>query len=101
MSWKEGTPRRNENEWFARRDAEWLREQRKLIDARRAAHPAGIRCPRDGAELSVRSYEGVCIDSCPTCHGVWLDAGELEQLLHLAPPALQRALAEVGTAPGA
>lgn len=93
MTWEDGKPSRNENEWFARRDAEWLREQRTLLDAKRAAHPAGIRCPRDGAELSERIFDGVCVDVCGTCHGVWLDPGELEQLLHLAPRTLTALMA--------
>ena len=33
MSWDPGKPSQNENEWFARRDAEWLREQRAKLDA--------------------------------------------------------------------
>jgi Zn-finger nucleic acid-binding protein len=39
----------------------------------------------------------VRIDVCPTCHGVWLDAGELEMVLHLPRPELLRAVAEVGS----
>lgn len=100
MSWEPGKPSQNENEWFARRDAEWLKEQRALLDARRAEHRTGIRCVRDGAELDERVYDGVRIDVCPTCHGIWLDAGELEQMIHLAPAALQRVIAAVGSPPG-
>ena len=101
MSWEEGKPSRNENEWFLRRDAEWLKEQRMLLDAKRAEHPAGIRCPRDGAELIERDYGGVRVDLCSSCHGIWLDAGELEQLVHLRPPTLQKVIDEVGSAPRA
>jgi Zn-finger nucleic acid-binding protein len=28
--------------------------------------------------------QGVTVDHCPTCRGVWLDRGELEKLLELA-----------------
>lgn len=93
MTWEDGKPSRNENEWFARRDAEWLREQRAVLDAARAARPAGIRCPRDDAAMSERVYDGVRVDVCDRCHGVWLDAGELEQLLHLAPRTLSDLMA--------
>ena len=99
MSWEEGKPSKNENEWFARRDAEWLKEQRMLLDARRAGHAAGICCPRDGVELNEREFGGVKVDVCPRCHGVWLDAGELEQLLHLPPNGLQQVLDEIGSSP--
>jgi uncharacterized ferredoxin-like protein len=100
MSWEPGKPSQNENEYFARRDAEWLREQRALLDAKRAQHPAGIKCARDGTELDEQVHDGVRIDVCPTCHGIWLDAGEVVQLLHLAPAALQHLVASVGSAPG-
>lgn len=100
MSWQEGKPSRNENEWFARRDAEWLREQRKLLDARRAGHAAGIRCPRDGHELTERAYGDVRVDLCSHCHGVWLDAGELAQLIHLPGSTIELVLGEIGSAPG-
>ena len=36
------------------------------------------RCPVDDFTLAPESYEGVEIDRCPHCRGVWLDAGELE-----------------------
>ena len=82
MSWKPGLPSHDENEWFARRDAEWLREQRAKLDAERAAREAEMRCPRDGTALGHRPYKGVSLDYCPKCHGVWLDAGELAMLAH-------------------
>lgn len=38
-------------------------------------------CPRDGSPLATEKYEAnVEVDSCPTCQGVWLDKGELEQI---------------------
>ena len=38
------------------------------------------RCPVDDFTLKQETYEGVAIDTCPHCSGVWLDAGELEAL---------------------
>ena len=38
------------------------------------------QCPVDDFTLKQESYEGVAIDVCPHCSGVWLDAGELEAL---------------------
>ncbi|HXG65069.1 MAG TPA: zf-TFIIB domain-containing protein, partial [Blastocatellia bacterium] len=39
-----------------------------------------LPCPKcDGALVEV-VYEDVRIDRCNKCNGVWLDAGELEQL---------------------
>ena len=80
--WEPGKPSQNENEYFVRRDAEWLKEQRARLDAERAAKGAEMKCPRCGGILAHRPYRGVSLDSCPRCHGVWLDAGELAMLAH-------------------
>ena len=82
MSWEPGKPSQNEDEWFARRDAEWLKEQRAKLDAERKAQAAQMICPRCGATLAQRVWRGVSLDSCPSCHGLWLDAGELAMLAH-------------------
>ncbi len=38
-------------------------------------------CPNDNSQMQKISREGVDIDICPTCKGVWLDRGELDKLL--------------------
>ncbi|MEA2524191.1 MAG: uncharacterized protein QOF73_1418 [Thermomicrobiales bacterium] len=38
-------------------------------------------CPACGAELQTLERQGVEIDRCPSCRGVWLDRGELEKLV--------------------
>ena len=40
-------------------------------------------CPNDGAGMKEVNRNGVLIDICPECRGVWLDRGELEKLLTL------------------
>jgi Zn-finger nucleic acid-binding protein len=40
-----------------------------------------MKCPIDGSPLSVSSREGVEIDFCPQCRGVWLDRGELDKII--------------------
>ncbi len=37
-------------------------------------------CPVEGAVLAKEIVHGVIIDRCPTCRGVWLDAGEMERM---------------------
>jgi Zn-finger nucleic acid-binding protein len=41
-----------------------------------------MNCPRcaDGA-LDEREREGIVVDVCSSCRGVWLDRGELEKLI--------------------
>jgi uncharacterized protein len=36
-----------------------------------------MRCPKCGQELATETCDSVEIDLCPSCKGVWLDAGEL------------------------
>ena len=39
-------------------------------------------CPRcEGTTLNEREREGITIDVCSGCRGVWLDRGELEKLI--------------------
>ena len=40
-----------------------------------------MQCPVDGATLLLSERQGVEIDYCPNCRGVWLDRGELDKLL--------------------
>ena len=42
-----------------------------------------LRCPHDQTKLSVFHHDGVEIDHCATCGGIWLDAGELNTLLKM------------------
>lgn len=40
-----------------------------------------LLCPNDNASMTTVSRNGVEFDMCPTCRGVWLDRGELENLM--------------------
>ncbi len=40
-----------------------------------------LLCPNDNASMTTISRNGVEFDMCPTCRGVWLDRGELENLM--------------------
>jgi Zn-finger nucleic acid-binding protein len=47
-----------------------------------------MKCPIDDEVLLVSSREGIEIDHCPTCRGVWLDRGELDKIIERAAPAV-------------
>jgi len=38
-------------------------------------------CPVDQTQLVMSERQGVEIDYCPTCRGVWLDRGELDKII--------------------
>ena len=82
---KSDKPSRNEEEYFAREDAELMRKQRErahaaAIEAERKTHY--MKCPKDGYDLTTSEYHGVQIETCPHCGGMWFDAGELEAVAH-------------------
>ena len=43
-----------------------------------------MKCPIDGSELRMSERNGIEIDYCPQCRGVWLDRGELDKIIERA-----------------
>ena len=58
-----------------------------------------MKCPIDDAELVMTERQGVEIDYCPTCRGVWLDRGELDKILDRAGAAAPSAAAAPAALP--
>ena len=50
-----------------------------------------MQCPVDGETLVMADRQGVEIDYCPKCRGVWLDRGELDKIIDRAAPAASSA----------
>ena len=46
-----------------------------------------MNCPVDGMLLQMSERQGIEIDYCPQCRGVWLDRGELDKIIERAAPA--------------
>ena len=81
----QGGPSSNEEEYFARREAELLRQQREAlqrtaVEAERKSHH--LKCPKCGFDLlTAIGPGGGEIEQCPNCRGIWLDAAETEAAL--------------------
>ncbi len=76
-------PRGNEDEYFARQNADLIKEMRARLDAERLTrerHSHYMKCPKCGADLKEVAREHIIIDVCPECGGTWFDAGEVELL---------------------
>ena len=43
-----------------------------------------MKCPVDDETLVMTERNGVEIDYCPKCRGVWLDRGELDKIIERA-----------------
>lgn len=56
-------------------------------------HNKALKCPTDDALLVMSDRNGIEIDYCPQCRGVWLDRGELDKIIDraaVAPAAAPR-----------
>jgi hypothetical protein len=81
-------PTEREEEYFARLEFE---RRRKILDEQetqaaveerqRILAVARGRCPKCAGELVPVRYRGVELDKCSRCQGVWLDFGELDQVV--------------------
>jgi protein-arginine kinase activator protein McsA len=80
-------PSKAEDEYFARQEL----ERRKKWAQEKAASMASdekeklkqlhyMKCPKCGMDLKEIEFHGVKVDQCANCGGVFLDAGELDQL---------------------
>ena len=72
-----------EDEYFVKKEQELLAKMRakQEVEAKEDAKNASLmKCPKCGEPLKERSFQKVVIDQCTGCNGIWLDAGELEQV---------------------
>ena len=58
-----------------------------------------MKCPVCDVALSISSREGVEIDFCPQCRGVWLDRGELDKIIDRAATVLSAPTAPTYSGP--
>ncbi|HUL70684.1 MAG TPA: zf-TFIIB domain-containing protein [Gemmatimonadales bacterium] len=77
-------PRQNEDEYFARLDAEKIEKARRTSSemaavTERATHFG--RCPKCGGHLVSEEFHMVTVGRCPDCHGLWLEAGEIDAVV--------------------
>ena len=42
---------------------------------------SAMLCPTDKSALVMSDRQGIEIDYCPTCRGIWVDRGELDKIL--------------------
>ena len=83
-------PSKKEEEYFFRLEIEKKKKAEQKKQAKLDAEEKQIlkdlhymHCPKCGKNLIEIDYKGIAVDKCSECDGVWLDAGELEQISHL------------------
>ncbi len=78
-------PSEKEEEYFARLEFEEKKKREKERNAKLEADEKErlkelhhMHCPKCGMQLIEINYQGIEVDKCSSCEGIWLDAGELE-----------------------
>lgn len=81
-------PSNFEEDYFAREEVEQKRrlaqKQAEETEARQREELRRLhfmKCPKCGLDLQTLKRGSVEIDTCFNCKGLWLDAGELEEIL--------------------
>ncbi len=69
-----------ENEYFRRKEQELIEKMKAKLEAE-GAKSLELGCPKCDGTLVETDYENIKIDVCNKCTGVWLDAGELAQVV--------------------
>lgn len=49
-----------------------------------------MQCPACESKLTMSERQGIEIDYCPSCRGVWLDRGELDKIIERSAVASPR-----------
>jgi hypothetical protein len=85
-----GTPGKastTEDEYFVREDAEkkrklalQVKKETEAAELTRLKELHFMRCPKCGLGLQEVKYQGIDVDVCFACGGVFLDRGELEAI---------------------
>jgi len=69
-----------ENEYFHRREREIIAKMKAKMDEE-DSKMTEMKCPRCDGTLVETDFEKIKIDVCNKCTGVWLDPGELTQVV--------------------
>lgn len=85
----------SENQWFRKNERQLLEDNRQRREEMVKARLAQVaekqreelktlhwmRCPKCGHAMNTTDIEGIEVDTCSLCEGIYFDRGELEQVL--------------------
>ncbi|HWP24495.1 MAG TPA: zf-TFIIB domain-containing protein [Candidatus Binatia bacterium] len=72
--------RAKEDIYFAEQDRALLEKLRAQLRKSENQETSG-RCPKCPGKLEGYTFQGVALDRCNQCGGIWLDRGELEAIV--------------------
>ncbi len=82
-----------EEEYFYKLNKQLIEKKRKELDAQRAEQQRHaqvsqhwMKCPKCGHQMKEIDLQGIKVDQCTQCSGIYFDRGELELLLQSQEP---------------
>jgi len=72
--------RAKEDIYFAEHDRELLAKLKAQLE-KATKTQSELRCPKCPGTLETFAVQGFDLDRCNRCHGIWMDAGELEGVI--------------------
>ena len=94
--------RKQEDEYFARIEFEKrrkvLEEKQKSMkkdEKRQLKEQHWMHCPKCGMQMVEISFEGIKVDKCSECLGIFFDDGEVDQLIAKNKPGFLSRMAEI------
>ena len=72
--------RAKEDIYFAERDRELIEKLKQELKKVEEAS-LELRCPKCPGHLETYTFHGFVLDRCQSCGGVWMDQGELEEII--------------------
>lgn len=102
-----------EDEWFARHEKDLIKsikrerehrhkELEKALHQKKAQERKELhwmKCPKCGSDMTERLVDGVYVDECALCEGIFLDRDEIEQFIikqRREPPSFLKKLLRLG-----
>ena len=94
--------KKKEDEYFAR--IEFERRQKQTAEKQKQMQAAEkqklkdqhwMHCPKCGMEMIEVDFEGIKIDKCSSCLGVYFDDGEVDQLVSKNKPGFMGRLSSI------
>lgn len=82
-----------EEEYFYKLNKQLIEKKRKDLDAQRAEQQRQaqvsqhwMKCPKCGYQMKEIDLQGIKVDQCTQCSGIYFDRGELELLFESQEP---------------
>lgn len=82
-----------EEEYFFKLNKELIERRRRELDEERKSRQVTeqrkahwLKCPKCGSDMRETDLQGIKVDRCSNCSGIYFDQGELELLLQTQQP---------------